>query len=223
MAVSQSEVVVLVHSWLIQQGFKKTASCLAVEAKYELQTISVNGSIRNLNDILSDYTKLKQKEIDNNKIQDRFYNDNQENENIFIDIWNQFNSLINDYKYFKKKNYDFLDEYEQTKHNKYKRRRKQNNNFELNTNRFHEILENNELHEKMAKLIQENNKNKKMDNDVIDQMMNEYQFDELFIPLPITTTQQPQQQEEKEKDNNNNNNTNNNDNNLNQNESTKIS
>eukprot|EP00483_Globobulimina_turgida_P011568 UN11590 len=164
MAVTQSEVACLVHSWLIQQGFPKTATTFVMEAKHMLQTISVNGSIRNLGDILSDYAKLKERQVEKNKLQKIFFND-EENENMFTETWNQFNQLMEDYKYYRNTNPKHVQQYETTNHNKRKRRRLNHyddndyndytqNLFELNTNRFSEILQNNALHEKMAQLIQ---------------------------------------------------------------------
>lgn len=173
--VSNSECACLVHSWLIQSGFNKTASIFINEAKDDLQNISVNGSIRNLTHILSDYARLKQKEIQKSKMQSIFY-ENEENCNQFTEIWNEFNQLINDYKYLKKQGNEMI-----INDNKSNKKRKLNDNFELNTKRFNQLLKDNELHKKMAQLI--NNKENK--TDFIDKMMNEYEFDELFVPLPI--------------------------------------
>eukprot|EP01083_Nonionella_stella_P084138 232836_1 len=206
MAVTSSEVACLVHSWLTQQGLSKTATTFMIEAKHMLQAVSVNGSIRNLGDILSDYATLKATQIEKSKVQKAFFDDEQ-NEDIFIDIWNQFNSLISDYKYYKK-NHHQADPRHITHHNKRKRRRlndfndydNNENLFELNTNRFNEILHNSALHEKMAELIQSeynknNNHNQNKSDHVVDRMLaiDESQFTELFVPLPI---EQYEQQED---------------------------
>eukprot|EP01084_Bolivina_argentea_P297029 511654_1 len=204
MAVTQSEVACLVHSWLTQQGFSKTATTFVIEAKHMLQTISVNGSIRNLGNILSDYAILKEKELQKTKFQKTFFN---ENENLFSDIWNQFNQLMNDYKFYRN-NCDKQENINTTINNNKRKRRRLNHYdnyantnhndslFELNTNRFNEILQNNALHEKMAQLIQSqyNNANT-IQNDnsngntphLIEKMlaMDESQFDKLFVPLPV--------------------------------------
>ena len=162
MAVTQAEVACLVHSWLIQQGFSKTASTFVIEAKHHLQTISVNGTIRSLEDILSDYAQLKEADMQKKNMQKVFLADD-ENKEIFIDIWESFNQLLDDYKYYKSNQHK--QQYEPTNHNKRKRRRlsdcndfnqyedDKQNLFELNPGRFNEILNNKALHEKMAQLI----------------------------------------------------------------------
>ena len=191
---------------IVHQGFSRTASTFAIEGKHVLQSISVHGPIRSLSNILSDYAVLKEKEIQKTKIQQTFFNDS-ENERVFSDIWDQFRSLLDDYKYYR--NIQQSNEYISSQHNRHKRRRlnhicndtHQRNEeqmlFELNTNRFNEILHNSQLHEKMAQLIQKqydiessNKKQKpiqKKPEEIVDSMMamDESQFEELFVPLPL--------------------------------------
>lgn len=208
MAVTQSEISCLVHSWLIHSGFSKTASVFMSEAKQCLQSISVNGTIRSLEHILSEYAKLKQTEIQKNKMQKSLLA-NGENSDYLMDIWQSFDSLIDDYKYFKKKNR------QQNGNNNRKRRRlsdwngddlqdEKQNLFELNTGRFNEILNNKALHEKMARLISQqiNDKNQDKNTGVVDQMLaiDESQFEQLFVPLPLDTFQHQKQKQAVDKE-----------------------
>ena len=190
----------------IHQGFTRTASTLAVEGKHVLQSISVHGPIRSLTDVLSDYATLKEREIEKAKARNTFFNDT-ENEGMFADIWDQFSSLMADYKYYRNRRQSA--DYAPGQHNKYKRRRLNNIDsdthrrseeqmlFELNTNRFNEILQNSQLHEQMAQLIQtqydiqsrnsKRNPPEKKPAEIVDSMMamDEHQFDKLFVPLPL--------------------------------------
>mmetsp|Transcript_47166 Transcript_47166/g.78273 ORF Transcript_47166/g.78273 Transcript_47166/m.78273 type:complete len:229 (+) Transcript_47166:34-720(+) len=202
--IHQPEVCCLVHTWLKQQGFTKTASIFVMEAKNDLQSISfVNGSVRNLNEILSDYARLKTAEMQRNNLQKGFF-DNDNNANYFADVWQQFSSLMDDYKYYRKhceqRNYhlpckrrrlnDCYDSHENAQASEHL--------YELNTNRFNQILQNNELHQKMAQLIQTQfTDNKKVDdNKVADDLMNDCDFNRLFVPLPIEEIETQQQDDD---------------------------
>jgi len=199
--VTQNEVACLVHSWLIQQGFTKTASVFVVEAKQELRAISVSGSIRNLSEILSDYAKLKHSETERNKAQQAFFHD-ADNQAYFANIWSEFHSLLSDYQYYRQhcsmNGNRYRSNSNSTRHMHKKRKFNEmehglddlDNLYELNANRFHELLQNSTLHEKMALLIQSKcdgniDANKLNDDEVVDEIMNQCPFDELFVPLPI--------------------------------------